>query len=88
MKETYFKCNSKLGRFNYNDNYPLKNTQILINKTLDGIKWMYFGETQKESKVIMQGRGVVVLDSGEIHMGEWNQAEMNGRGRLIYNSGD
>jgi predicted transcriptional regulator len=49
---------------------------------------MYFGETQEESKVIMQGRGVVVLDIGEIHMGEWNQAEMNGRGRLIYNSGD
>jgi hypothetical protein len=66
MKEIYFKYNSKLGRFSFNDSSPLKNTHIRIAKNSEGIKWMYFGEMQEGSKEISKGRGVLVFEDGEI----------------------
>jgi hypothetical protein len=64
MKEAYFKYNSKLGSFSFNDSSTLKNTHIWIDKNSKGTKWMYFGETQEGFKRISQGRGVVVSEHG------------------------
>jgi hypothetical protein len=84
MITNLIKFNIKIGAVPLS-NIPLQNIDIRIFKFF-GLRSVYFGELDG-SGIGAKGRGVKVIDDGEIQIGEWDDDVQNGYGRCINSKG-
>jgi hypothetical protein len=87
MLSQFSKYYLKLGSFPFTTT-PLTNTHYIVGTNSKGNKWVYFGEMEDGSTTIREGRGIIIFDSMEVHVGYHEKNEMNGQARVVYKNGE
>ena len=67
---------------------PLANPHSISFTNSKGTKGVYFGEMEKGSTSDRKGRGIQVFSNKQIHLGHFDNGQLNGLARVVYDSGN
>jgi hypothetical protein len=76
----------QLGSFHFTS-FSLTNTHVEAGTNTNGNKYVYFGEMEDGSTTTRKGRGIKIFSDKEVNVGHYENDEIIGQARAVYDGG-